>query len=186
MALKDIAQKIYKSKKIREDKPKFLKTPLEKPFQEPNISLIGKKGILGGKIKNLFSSKKNKIIFTCLIIALIVLSSIAFYIYQRGKLSFDIEDVVLEIKSKEEIISGQEVVYTIYYVNNTNVSLKNAEIILQYPEGFLASEKKPSLSEKINFKTWQIGEIKSGARKTLEIKGRLIGEKNSIKYDQNT
>jgi len=182
MALKDIAQKIYKSKKIRENKPKFLKTPLEKPFQEPNVPLIGKKGILGGKIKNLFSSKKNKIIFTCLIIALIVLSFISFYIYQRGKLSFDIEDVVLEIKSKEEIISGQEIVYTIYYVNNTNVSLKNAEIILQYPEGFLASEKKPSLSEKINFKTWQIGEIKSGARKTLEIKGRLIGEKNSIKY----
>jgi hypothetical protein len=32
MALKNIKQKIYKKEKIREEKPEFLKVPLEHPF----------------------------------------------------------------------------------------------------------------------------------------------------------
>jgi hypothetical protein len=103
--------------------------------------------------------------------------------YQKGQASFDIGDVVLEIKSAEEIISGEEVIYTIYCANNAKVALKNVEIIFQHPaEGFLSAESEPSLSKETNFKIWQVGEIKPKEQKTLETSGKLIGEKNSIKY----
>ena len=184
MALKEIKQKIYKKEKNRGEKPEFLKVPLEHPFDEQMQKAPmekAKKGFIK-KIADLFSTRRNKIILIVSTISLVGLIFLAAFMYQKGQASFDIEDVVLEIKSSEEIISGEEIIYSIYCSNNSKVALKNVEITFYHPEGFISGQSEPSLSEKTNFKIWQVGEIKPKEKKTLEISGKMIGAKGSIKY----
>jgi hypothetical protein len=184
MALKEIKQKIYKKEKVREEKPEFLKVPLEHPFDEQlqNAPMEKAKKTFIKKTADLFSTRRNKMILVVSTISLVGLVFLAAFTYQKGRASFDIEDVILEIKAPEEIISGEEIIYSIYCSNNSKVALKNAEITFQYPEGFISEESEPSLSEETNFKIWQVGEIKSGEKKVLEISGKLIGEKSGIRY----
>jgi hypothetical protein len=136
MALKEIKQKIYKKEKVREEKPEFLKVPLEHPFDEQLQNAPMEKA------KKTFI----KMILVVSTISLVGLVFLAAFTYQKGRASFDIEDVILEIKAPEEIISGEEIIYSIYCSNNSKVALKNAEITFQYPEGFISEESEPSLS----------------------------------------
>ncbi len=184
MALKEIKQKIYKKEKVREEKPEFLKVPLEHPFDEQlqNAPMEKAKKTFIKKISDLFSTKRNKMILIVSTISLVGLVFLAAFMYQKGQASFDIEDIVLEIETSEEIISGEEIIYSIYCSNNSKVDLKNAEITFHHPEGFISEKSEPSLSKETNFKIWRVGEIKPKEKKVFEISGKLIGEKGSVKY----
>jgi hypothetical protein len=184
MALKEIKQKIYKKEKVREEKPEFLKVPLEHPFNEQlqKAPMEKAKKTFIKKISDLFSTKRNKMILIVSTISLVGLVFLAAFMYQKGQASFDIEDVVLEIETSKEIISGEEIIYSIYCSNNSKVDLKNTEITFHYPEGFISEKSEPSLSKETNFKIWRVGEIKPKEKKVFEISGKLIGEKGSVKY----
>jgi hypothetical protein len=184
MALKEIKQKIYKKEKVHEEKPGFLKVPLEHPFDEQlqKAPMEKAKKTFIKKITDLFSTRRSKMILIVSAISLAGLIFLSAFMYQKGQASFDIEDVVIEIETSEEIISGEEIIYSIYCANNSRVDLKNVEITFHHPKGFISGESEPSLSEEANFKIWQVGEIKPEEKKVFEISGKLIGEKSSIRY----
>src|SRR3989344_8700689 len=95
--------------------------------------------------------------------------------YQFGAKSLEIT-----VDSPQNIASGDEVVYTVTYYNREKVTLRNAELIFRYPDGFTFIEGQPAASNEFNT-TWQLGDLNRGATGTITIRGKIIGEVGSLK-----
>lgn len=125
----------------------------------------------------LFSFILQKRIILIALITLTVIVGIAVVILYIGRLSFDPDNVSLEIKAPEAAQAGQQLVFSIKYKNRTRVPLKSASLTFHSPKYFTEVEGA-------QLKQWDIGNIPPGGEGTLEVQGRIFGPENSIKYAQ--
>ncbi len=80
--------------------------------------------------------------------------------------------VPLSVVVPPTVLSGQEVHYIIDYRNQSGVTLENLRLKVQYPEGFVAKEKKD---------TWDIGSLPDGEGDRITIAGTLSGRERESK-----
>ena len=75
-----------------------------------------------------------------LLVAIIGVSAVGYWVYQRTLYSKEILKV--EILAPEKISAGEEFEYTIKYKNNGNFRLENLNFIFQFPDQAIASEEE--------------------------------------------
>ena len=108
-------------------------------------------------------------------LALLAVGAIAVfgYLYSRQDGLFDVREVKVFIYGPENISTGDEVSFSIVYKNDSNVVLRDAELIFEWPErSVLSIDEVPagSLSVKYDF-----GTIVPFQEKTAVMKGRIFG-----------
>lgn len=108
----------------------------------------------------------------------LALSALSWYFF-TNKQTFTGENILIDISTNEEFISGDEVVYVIQYSNIEAVSIKDIEISMRYPIGFVFETAIPEPIQSNN--VWRLDYIASRQSGEIKIKGRLIGEPGSAK-----
>lgn len=114
--------------------------------------------------------------FTILLCSAILGGTVfAAYVYIQG--GTDPTNFIFNIESKDNVLVGEEFLYTVNYKNNSNIDINKAKIKLIYPENFVFLESYPAATE-IN-DTWSIDKIQAKQGGKIEIKGKIIGLTNS-------
>jgi hypothetical protein len=126
---------------------------------------------LGEKFK--FQKKHLKIGLGIIIVLILAFTVITFL---KGWFSFSKSNVSLDIISPAEISSGEEIEFIIRYQNNNRVALKDAKLIIDYPQGVYSLE-----GEELTQEARELGTIPSKKGGAENFKIRLTGEKGSIK-----
>ncbi|MFZ2523559.1 MAG: hypothetical protein WAW92_04210 [Minisyncoccia bacterium] len=94
-------------------------------------------------------------------------------------LSIGSSPILVSINYPKETNSGQEIKFVINMTSNSAVSLKNTLVRIDYPYGFTykSSNIKPFRDNSV----WNIGDLKDGEKKILEISGVLLGQNEEDK-----
>ncbi len=80
----------------------------------------------------------------------------------------------ISMKLPKEIGSGQEFVFEVECVSNSESLLKDLYLKVDYPPGFKFVESNPIAFKGNNI--WQIGDLMPQEKRTLEIRGKLEGQ----------
>lgn len=82
--------------------------------------------------------------------------------------------VILDIDYPKEINSGQIVTIAINLTSNSAVPVKDTLVKVEYPYGF--TYKDSNINVYRGNSIWNIGDLKNGDKKTLSIRGVLVGQ----------
>lgn len=87
----------------------------------------------------------------------------------------------IDIEGSEKTVSDQEVNYSIEYENETDDDISNLRMELAYSDDFefKSAEPNPKSAEANNI--WEIKSLRSGQKKTINLKGILKGEEGENK-----
>jgi hypothetical protein len=80
----------------------------------------------------------------------------------------------LTVESPPTVTSGDEFTTTVSMVLNSPEVLKNVMLRAEYPYGYSVISATPAAVAENN--VWALGDFGAGARKTVRIRGRLVGE----------
>ncbi|HLA25541.1 MAG TPA: hypothetical protein VJ028_00055 [Patescibacteria group bacterium] len=107
-------------------------------------------------------------------------STVAGFFAFSSKKKFSGQNIKLEFLGPQTISSGDSFSFTVLYENNEILTLKNAELTLNFPESFLFEESSPMPNN--DFKnSWDLKNIPAGSKGKIIIKGHIVGENNSSK-----
>lgn len=82
--------------------------------------------------------------------------------------------ISLTVSSPKEAVSGQGLTLSVEVRSNSTEVIKNILVKAQYPSGFTFRSASPtSLSDN---KTWKLGDLPPGEKRTITIQGVLLGE----------
>ncbi len=101
----------------------------------------------------------------------------AIYNYLYPRLASPSTPVDLIIGGEKEIIAGKELSYTVEIKNNDKVAIKNIEVKINLPDGFVLTASDPAMSQPNGI--YDFTELGAHRSATIQIKGRLIGEELS-------
>lgn len=104
--------------------------------------------------------------------------AVSYFLFNRAA-HFTGDNVQLSIQAATTVSSGKDITYTINYANLENVPLRQADIELKYPEGFVFSDATPKPTDSNNH--WTLGSLPSNKSGQIQVTGKLIGEKDSVK-----
>lgn len=115
---------------------------------------------------------KKKFVWFLFILLFISLGLSAYFGIQEKRL--DNTSALLTIDAEASIVSGDEVVYKIFYQNIDEVDLTKMNLTLTYPRGFtFANASIDPINDGKNY--WELDNLAPGFGKTIEVHGRLIG-----------
>lgn len=97
--------------------------------------------------------------------------------YYLTNVDSDATAIEFAIQGKDKVMAGEEFFWTIKYKNLSRVSMSNVSIKAVYPDNFIFLESVPEPQIK-NF-TWHFDKINANQEGTIQIKGKIIGEKNA-------
>lgn len=80
----------------------------------------------------------------------------------------------ITVESLEEIVSGQETALTVTVSSNITDTLQDLLLAVQYPPGF--SFKSASPAPVSGDDVWRLGDIETGGKRTITIRGAFSGE----------
>jgi hypothetical protein len=128
-----------------------------------------------------FEIKRERKIKTFLIgmvvfFALLAVSAWAGFFILKPYERFGGKSVKFEIKGPEVVVSGAETILEISYTNKEDVPLGEADITLFTTPGFILKESNPPQGEN---GVWNLGAIEKGESGKIELKGIIVGEKDS-------
>lgn len=92
--------------------------------------------------------------------------------------------VDLVINAPREGIDESTIEYEINYENRGGQNLSSLNLRLEYPDGFIFQSAVPNPVSGDN--TWHIGDLSTGAKGSVKIKGRLDGEQYDVKLIRAT
>lgn len=108
-----------------------------------------------------------KKIWLIIIFIVFLAGLLAWSMFNQGQKSFRLRDVNLEIITPENVNSGQEISCLVKYVNNTKVTLEQAELIFDANNRQNLGNLKPSQRGEIEFKKAFFGQ--EGENKKIEV-----------------
>ena len=85
----------------------------------------------------------------------------------------------LIIKALDEVNSDQEVVLEIEVASNTTNTIQDVLLKAEYPFGFIFATSEPKAGSR-NL-TWKLGDIPSGSKKKVLIKGTMQGQQGEVR-----
>lgn len=106
--------------------------------------------------------------------ALLAIAAVVGFFVFGGK-QFSGDNVNLTVTTNTEAASGDVITLTVDYANNEPVSLGNASLVLQFPDGFTVRETSADPQNSAG-NSWDLATLSSGESGTLTITGQLDGE----------
>lgn len=82
--------------------------------------------------------------------------------------------IIMEVSYPKEINSGQEVALNIDLTSNSSTPMQNVLVKVEYPYGFTYTDS--SIKPLRNNSLWAIGDLKNGDKKSLVVKGTIVGQ----------
>jgi hypothetical protein len=101
-------------------------------------------------------------------------SNATFYKDKVYDLSIGNAPVSIKIESPKDVTAGEIFSTKLTLQLNSNEVLKNVMLRADYPYGYTMSESTPDPVSSDN--VWSLGDMAAGSTKTINIKGKLIGE----------
>lgn len=95
--------------------------------------------------------------------------------------------VILNVASPQEVSAGQEISFNASVSSNSSSLLRNVVLVAEYPYGFTFNSS--SQTAKQGNTVWNLGDLKSGDKKTIVISGTLQaqdGEQRTFKFSVGT
>ena len=180
MALEELQKQLYKEKPEFEKRAEVSKTfepgHQAQPPQGPSPQWQReRKGFFSG----INWGKALKIFLICLAVFLV---GVGGFLVWRAFSGFDSSKVFISLFGPERIVSGDEVIFTLRYGNNTKTKLEDVKLTFTYPEGAVPVDKK-GLSQIGNspVSTIQIGELAPGDDKQMSLQAYVSGLKGDKK-----
>lgn len=102
-----------------------------------------------------------------------------FYLSNRPA---DATALELNILSPEKIKAGESFSYTIKYHNNSKYILKDLQLELKYPDGFIFESVNGDVVDRADSQSkniFKLADLTAGQESELEIKGKIIAKKDS-------
>lgn len=120
--------------------------------------------------------KKKKIFFILLgIVVIFVLVGLVYWIFFVRQASFTGERFDFNLSGTESVQCGKKVYLTVNYTNHERVNLKEVEVSLLYPDGFIFESAYPK-SSSFTENNWKFEQINPDQEGKIEISGILLGE----------
>ena len=181
MALEDIEKKIYKKDHQAElDKERVHNTPYSVYGKHDNPMPADFKQFEESEQSFLQTHKKQLTLYTILLIGLVGIGLSIGFFYQANQQRFSDQRVRLEITGSSQVLAGEEVEYTLKYINDNQVSLKNSKITVEIPNALIDSSLDILGQNKSEIREYELPELTPMSKGEILIKGRLIGELGSI------
>ena len=92
------------------------------------------------------------------------------------KLEINTVLIAIHIEGSEKAVAGKEVSYAIEYKNETEEIVDNLRIKLEYPDDFSFKSADPAPKSKDETSIWDVGLLKPGEKKTINLNGVLNGQ----------
>lgn len=107
-------------------------------------------------------------------------SNAIFFKEQEYGITLSAAPVSLAVTAPKEVVSGQDVSFTVVASSNSPTLLKNLLLKAEYPFGFQFSEgsQKPIASNNV----WDLGDLPAGGKRTITIKGTLVGQNTDERF----
>ena len=122
-------------------------------------------------------SRSSFIIVTLIITAFFAaLSWVGFYFFS-GSNTFNDRNISLSIDTPKNITSGDEISFTIHYRNNQKVALKNTDLRIKPPTGFILEKTEPKANGTNDYH-FDLGTLKKNTSGKIIINGTFIGAKD--------
>ena len=86
------------------------------------------------------------------------------------------ETAQLIISAPEEVMAGEDYIYSIKYKNLSGAVLRDLVLDAMYPQNFVFIESLPPVAE--DGKHWNLGSLAPGAEAAVKIKGKLVGKED--------
>lgn len=135
-----------------------------------------------GKIPNMGRLERKKgsflrfFIWIILFIALVFLGVMAVSFYLFGSRNFDkftSDRVSVEIVADETVSLGQDFSFTVYYGNDEDVALTQAQLILRIPDSFTVVRSFPEPTQEY---IWELGTLLPGKQGSVKIDGFFVND----------
>jgi uncharacterized repeat protein (TIGR01451 family) len=181
MALEDIEKKIYKKEnQVELDKERVHNTPYSvyAVHNKPNPTEF--KPVEEAEQPFFQKHKKKITLYSIILTGLLGLGLVIGFFYQLNQQRFSDKRVVLEVSGSNQVSAGEEVSYTLTYRNDNLVALKNPTITVEVPSALIDSSLDILGQTKSEIREYELPELAPRSKGEVVIKGRLIGEINSI------
>ncbi len=103
-------------------------------------------------------------------------SSALFYKEKIYEISISSAPVIITPTYPKEVNSGQEISFNIEVASNSKDKINNFLVKVEYPFGFNFESASPRAS--FNNNIWKFSGLEPGEKKTISIKGNIIGQNN--------
>lgn len=87
--------------------------------------------------------------------------------------------VSVTVEGPDEVVSGQELTFTVSVRSNAQAPIENIALEGQYPFGFSITGSEPETS--VGEALWQLGDVAPGTEKKVTIRGIIDGQDNEEK-----
>ena len=120
-------------------------------------------------------------IFTASLIFFVVAAGVAAFVFLGGGNLVSSRNVDIKVFGPLSVPGGQEISVDVNILNNNNVDLNSASLLVEYPEGV----RSPSdFSKELDRERFELGTIKSGEGHRQSLDLVFFGEKDSVKIIQ--
>lgn len=114
-----------------------------------------------------------------LVLAVLAAASVAgLFVFNRPA-KFGNAEVSITLAAAPTVASGAPFTLTVTVENGEAVALEDAELTLQYPEGFRYSQADPK-PENDAHQAWRLGTLAPGASKAVSISGAVLGSVGAV------
>lgn len=103
-------------------------------------------------------------------------SSALFYKEKIHEISISSSPIIITPTYPKEVNSNQEISFNIEVASNSKDKVNNFLVNVEYPFGFTFESASPNAS--YNNGTWQFSSLNPGDKKTISIRGNIIGQDN--------
>jgi len=128
------------------------------------------------------ASRKGRVAFLVLLILFLsialIFSFLSWFIFTDDDV-FKGDNIIIDVKTSEEVISGDEIVYVLKYSNLESIGIKDVQLNVRYPNGFIFETAVPEPQAGDNI--WKFEQLDSNQHGNITIKGKLLGETASAK-----
>lgn len=135
---------------------------------------------LAAKMSKVAQNKHNFVnkIFIISLVFFVVAAGIAMFVFLGGSNLVSSRNVDIQVSGLPSVPGGQEVSFDIDVINNNNIDLNAASLLVEYPEG----ARSPSdFSKELDRERFDLGTIKSKESRRQNIEVVFFGEKDSLK-----
>jgi len=118
-------------------------------------------------------------------IGMIILLSVLFgaavggTLWYRLRRNVTAEQITIELQTKSELTSGDEITYTVNYTNDSYVDWQNVELVFEPPTGFTYLHSSQPVNDDGRKFQLSVGDVDSRKTDSFSVTGRLIGEQSA-------
>lgn len=177
-----IPVRVTQAKNVSRRDAEDVKGELEKPIQKQKkgspssdlerlLSFDGKKRDMS-KLDQGNPRRRLIVRILLIVLGLFAITAAGFLYFTRDNQEFG-QNISFAIVAPNIASSGEAVTLQVRYENKERIDLRNAELAMQFPDGFTFQSSIPANTAP---NTWSLGTLDAQAGGVIEIKGRLVGD----------